>query len=188
MPASRCRRTGRLSVSAVAYVARRCAVCSIGKPVTGSGAAGGIGRRGGGRRPEGWPVRDVFRAGVRWPSGVFSLDPEQSWRRVGPGSLGHPLPLGGSQGMEDEMVGHWENAEARPLPIHELGERYRRYRLTDPSAETAMAWSLSRYGQLAPVTACRREGRAELLDGFKRRGGAAPGSLAAPRRRVVGLR
>jgi ParB-like chromosome segregation protein Spo0J len=70
-------------------------------------------------------------------------------------------------------VCRWENAEARPLPIHELGERYRRYRLADPSAETAMAWSLARYGQLAPVTACRRDGRAELLDGFKRRAAAA---------------
>ena len=62
-----------------------------------------------------------------------------------------------------------ENAEAGPLPLEELGERYRRYRLADATAETAMAWSLRRYGQLAPVTACRREGRAELLDGFKRR-------------------
>ena len=63
----------------------------------------------------------------------------------------------------------WENAEARPLPLSELGEQYRRYRLSDPSAEEAMARSLCRYGQLAPVTACRRDGRAELLDGFKRR-------------------
>jgi ParB-like chromosome segregation protein Spo0J len=32
-----------------------------------------------------------------------------------------------------------------------------------------MACSLRHYGQLAPVTACWREGRAELVDGFKRR-------------------
>jgi len=63
----------------------------------------------------------------------------------------------------------WENAEARPLPLADLGERYRRYRLADPAAEAAMARSLGRYGQLAPVTACWRDGRAELLDGFKRR-------------------
>jgi ParB-like chromosome segregation protein Spo0J len=63
--------------------------------------------------------------------------------------------------------------EARPLPLTELGERYRRYRLADPTAEAAMARSLGSYGQLSPVTACWRDGRAELLDGFKRRAAAA---------------
>lgn len=63
--------------------------------------------------------------------------------------------------------------EARPLRLTELGERYRRYRLADPRAESAMARSLSAYGQLAPVTACWRDGRAELLDGFKRHAAAA---------------
>jgi ParB-like chromosome segregation protein Spo0J len=63
----------------------------------------------------------------------------------------------------------WENAEARPLSVAALGERYRRYRLADPGAEAAMAWSLRSYGQASPVTACWRDGRAELLDGFKRR-------------------
>ncbi len=61
---------------------------------------------------------------------------------------------------------------ARPLPVGELGERYRRYRLGDPSAEEAMARSLRNFGQIAPVTACWREGRAELLDGFKRKAAA----------------
>jgi ParB/RepB/Spo0J family partition protein len=65
------------------------------------------------------------------------------------------------------------NAEARPLPVAELGERYRRYRLSDPAAEEAMARSLRQYGQLSPLTACRRDGQAELLDGFKRRAAAA---------------
>jgi ParB-like chromosome segregation protein Spo0J len=62
-----------------------------------------------------------------------------------------------------------ENTEARPLAVAELGERYRRYRLADAAAEAAMARSLCQYGQLAPVTTCWRDGRAELLDGFKRR-------------------
>lgn len=62
----------------------------------------------------------------------------------------------------------WENAETRPLPVTALGERYRRYRLADSRAEEAMAWSLGSYGQASPVTACWRDGRAELLDGFKR--------------------
>lgn len=63
--------------------------------------------------------------------------------------------------------------EVRAVPLTSLGERYRRYRLADPAAEEAMARSLLRYGQLAPLTACWREGRVELLDGFKRRTAAA---------------
>jgi ParB-like chromosome segregation protein Spo0J len=75
---------------------------------------------------------------------------------------------------EGMTVREWENAETRPLPVAALGERYRRYRLADPRAEEAMAWSLQRYGQASPVTACWRDGRAELLDGFKRRAAATP--------------
>ena len=66
----------------------------------------------------------------------------------------------------------WDNAETRPLLLSALGERYRRYRLADAAAEEAMAWSLQRYGQASPATACWRDGRAELLDGFKRRAAA----------------
>jgi len=69
-------------------------------------------------------------------------------------------------------VREWDNAETRPLPMAALGERYRRYRLSDPGVEQAMAWSLRSYGQASPVTACWRDGRAELLDGFKRRAAA----------------
>jgi ParB-like chromosome segregation protein Spo0J len=68
--------------------------------------------------------------------------------------------------------------ELRALPVSSLGERYRRYRLADPAGEEALARSLLRYGQLAPLTACWREGAAELLDGFKRR--VAAGRLAWP--------
>lgn len=63
--------------------------------------------------------------------------------------------------------------EVRPLPVGELGQRYRRYRLADLATEEAMARSLRTCGQLSPVTACWRDGRAELLDGFKRRTAAA---------------
>jgi ParB-like chromosome segregation protein Spo0J len=70
-------------------------------------------------------------------------------------------------------MGEWQEGVVRPLPIAELGEHYRRYRLSDPAAEEAMARSLRRYGQLTPVVACLREGRPELLDGFKRRAAAA---------------
>jgi ParB-like chromosome segregation protein Spo0J len=72
-----------------------------------------------------------------------------------------------------DAVRDWDNAETRPLPLTALGEHYRRYRLADPTAEEAMARSLQRFGQAAPVTACRCDGQAELLDGFKRCAAAA---------------
>jgi ParB-like chromosome segregation protein Spo0J len=58
--------------------------------------------------------------------------------------------------------------EVRPCTVAQLGERYRRYRLPDPEAETDMARSLRRWGQLAPLVVCAREDRPEVLDGFKR--------------------
>jgi ParB/RepB/Spo0J family partition protein len=67
----------------------------------------------------------------------------------------------------------WDGDAVRPLPIEALGERYRRYRLSDPAAEEAMARSLRRYGQQSPVVVCERDGRPELLDGFKRRQAAS---------------
>jgi ParB-like chromosome segregation protein Spo0J len=73
---------------------------------------------------------------------------------------------------EGGTVREWERAETRPLSVDALGERYRRYRLADPGAEEAMAWSLRRFGQASAVTACWRDGRVELLDGFKRRAAA----------------
>jgi ParB-like chromosome segregation protein Spo0J len=83
-------------------------------------------------------------------------------------------------------VRHDEPAvEVRAVPLTSLGEKYRRYRLADPAAEEAMARSLLRYGQLAPLTACWREGRTELLDGFKRRTAAAQLSWPTLRVRLV---
>ena len=52
---------------------------------------------------------------------------------------------------EGGAVREWEDAETRPLPLAALGGRYRRYRLADPGAEEAMAWSLQRFGQSSPV-------------------------------------
>jgi len=66
----------------------------------------------------------------------------------------------------------WSSIAVQPVAVAELGVMYRRYRLSDPSAEEAMARSLSNYGQLSPATACRRCNRAELLDGFKRQAAA----------------
>ena len=62
----------------------------------------------------------------------------------------------------------WPEGEIRWIGLDAIGERYRRYRLPDAAAETAMAGSLGRYGQLSPVAVCLREERPEVLDGFKR--------------------
>jgi len=62
----------------------------------------------------------------------------------------------------------WHEGNTRPVALAELGERYRRYRLGDPEAEEAMAGSLRRWGQLAPVVACVRDEQLEVIDGFKR--------------------
>lgn len=67
----------------------------------------------------------------------------------------------------------WDEGVDRPVPREALGQRYRRYRLADPQAEAALAGSLRRWGQLSPVVACLREGKLELLDGFKRQSAAA---------------
>jgi ParB family transcriptional regulator, chromosome partitioning protein len=66
----------------------------------------------------------------------------------------------------------WHEGSTRPATLAELGQRYRRYRLADPEAEAAMAGSLRRWGQLAPVVACVRNDKLELLDGFKRQAAA----------------
>ena len=66
----------------------------------------------------------------------------------------------------------WDEGEVRPVALEALGHSYRRYRLADPPAEEAMAGSLRRWGQLAPVVACLRGPQLELLDGFKRQAAA----------------
>jgi ParB family transcriptional regulator, chromosome partitioning protein len=63
---------------------------------------------------------------------------------------------------------HGPALEVRAEPLQGLGERYRRYRLADAHAEEAMAQSLARWGQLAPVVVCRREEQWQVVDGFKR--------------------
>jgi len=62
----------------------------------------------------------------------------------------------------------WEAGEVRTLPLSELGEHYRRYRMPDTEAEAALGRSLSRYGQVSPLVVCLREDRPEVIDGFKR--------------------
>lgn len=67
---------------------------------------------------------------------------------------------------------HWAKEGLTDLSLEEIGEHYGRYRLHVPEAERAMARSLEHYGQISPLVVCRREGRHELIDGFKRLGAA----------------
>ncbi len=66
----------------------------------------------------------------------------------------------------------WAVGEVRPVCVAMLGERYRRYRLPDADSEEAMARSLRRYGQMAPIVVWLPEETPEVLDGFKRVGAA----------------
>lgn len=86
----------------------------------------------------------------------------------GRGRFGSPRFLSLSVGFVERtyMLADWPVGEVRPLSLAVLGEHYRRYRSPDTEAEAAR--SLRRWGQLAPVAACVRQGRLELIDGFKR--------------------
>jgi ParB-like chromosome segregation protein Spo0J len=70
------------------------------------------------------------------------------------------------------MVLRWATESLLDLECSQIGEHYGRYRLHQPEAERAMARSLDRYGQVSPIVVCPREGRYELIDGFKRLGAA----------------
>ena len=52
--------------------------------------------------------------------------------------------------------------------LDELGDHFRRYRLRVPQAVQAMAQSLRRWGQCAPIVATLREEKPQVLDGFTR--------------------
>ncbi len=78
-----------------------------------------------------------------------------------------------------------EASAVRPLAVEVLGERYRRYRLSDRAAEEAMARSLQGYGQIAPVVVCLHDGSLEVVDGFKR---LAAARLLLPRWPTLSVR
>jgi ParB-like chromosome segregation protein Spo0J len=79
----------------------------------------------------------------------------------------------------------WNEGHARPVALGDLGQKYRRYRLADAEAESALAGSLRRWGQLSAAVACQREGKLELLDGFKRQSAASSAGLGTLSVRVV---
>jgi ParB-like chromosome segregation protein Spo0J len=55
-----------------------------------------------------------------------------------------------------------------PVRLDELGHQFRRYRLRLPQAVQAMAQSLRRWGQCAPIVATLRDEKPQVLDGFTR--------------------
>jgi len=65
--------------------------------------------------------------------------------------------------MDPSAVG-----EVIVVRLDELGDHFRRYRLQVPQAVQAMAVSLRRWGQCAPVVATLRQERPQVLDGFTR--------------------
>ena len=71
-------------------------------------------------------------------------------------------------GSRERAMTDWPEGEIRWIALETLGERYRRYRLADATAEAAVAGSMARYGQLSPLAVCLREETPEVLDGFKR--------------------
>ncbi len=79
----------------------------------------------------------------------------------------------------------WAVEEFRALRLEEIDVRYARYRLSVLEAEEAMARSLRRYGQIAPIVVCLRDEVPVLVDGFKRlaaaRGLKGLGTLSARR-------
>jgi ParB-like chromosome segregation protein Spo0J len=61
-----------------------------------------------------------------------------------------------------------QSGHLTPVRLDELGDHFRRYRLRVPQAVQAMAQSLRRWGQCAPIVATLREERPQVLDGFTR--------------------
>ena len=80
----------------------------------------------------------------------------------------------------------WSDGKITDLALEEIGERYGRYRLPCPQAEREMVRSLREHGQLSAVVVCLRDGRAELIDGFKRlRAARELGEVRTLRARIV---
>jgi ParB-like chromosome segregation protein Spo0J len=61
-----------------------------------------------------------------------------------------------------------QSGRVTPLRLDELGDHFRRYRLRVPQAVQAMAMSLRRWGQCAPIVATLRQEKPQVLDGFTR--------------------
>jgi ParB/RepB/Spo0J family partition protein len=65
-----------------------------------------------------------------------------------------------------------EQRAPRTVPLAQIGTTLGRARCPQPSQLGRMRQSLSTHGQMTPVIAVEREGKLELVDGFKRRAAA----------------
>src|SRR5271156_1289297 len=74
-----------------------------------------------------------------------------------------PISQPGDRAMNAYTIG-----QVCLVHLHELGDQFRRFRLRVPQAVQAMAQSLRRWGQCAPIVACLRDEKPQVLDGFTR--------------------
>ena len=120
-----------------------------------------------GTAPAAGPELVVAYFPPRRPTLRFHCPPEggrggRVWDPSGP-----PVPFlqssPGERAMNPYPVG-----QVCPVPLDQLGDQFRRYRLRVPQAVTAMAQSLRRWGQCAPIVATVRQERPQVLDGFTR--------------------
>jgi hypothetical protein len=63
-------------------------------------------------------------------------------------------------------------AVTKSVPMAMIGTTLGRVRCPQPAQIARMRQSLAKHGQLMPVIVVEREGKLELVDGFKRRAGA----------------
>src|SRR5260370_2467249 len=181
----RCGRVRRASISVRARAVRRSDACSSAKPTGGDGNAVGAcaGCDGRVQRPTPRKLVSPYCEAVCRRRILPRLGGSRRGR-AGSVTAGLPLPFSACT-LGASVMSDWQASEARPLAVEVLGERYRRYRLADPAAEEAMARSLQRYGQIAPVVVCVHNGSMEVVDGFKRLGAAR---LLLPRWTTLSVR
>src|SRR4051812_36595998 len=101
---------------------------------------------------------------------MISVPPEGggSRRAIAPSWVGTPCFLSPIAGPGAKVMDPWQAGQIRPVPLDDLGSHFRRYRFRVPQAVQAMAQSLRRWGQCAPIVVCWRHDKPEILDGYTR--------------------
>src|SRR6185312_8251926 len=95
--------------------------------------------------------------------------PRRRRGREGTGTTpGPPLPFSDPSPTGARAMDPCPSGRVIPVRLDELGDRFRRYRLRVPQAVQALAQSLRRWGQCAPIVATVRDERPQVLDGFTR--------------------
>ena len=83
-----------------------------------------------------------------------SFAPRRRKGWVGLGTAPGPPCLSPILHPGDRAMNPYPVGQVCPVPLDQLGDRFRRYRLRVPQAVTAMAQSLRRWGQCAPTSRC----------------------------------